>query len=66
MVLGDSAATVEEAKKLYLQTGRAPLSYEWVMQCVSEFRVVETTNFLLAVFHGEDMAALQTQNSQYF
>lgn len=66
VVLGDSTSTVEESKKLYLQTGRVPISYEWVLQCVSAFRIVETTTFELAVVHGEDMAALLTQNSQAF
>ncbi|KAH3766622.1 hypothetical protein Pelo_1514 [Pelomyxa schiedti] len=65
-VVGDKLCSMEDAKKLYLQTGRPPLSYDWVLQCVSEFRVVDTSRYIVDVVSGDDIAALEAQDSLAF
>ena len=42
--------TVAEAQKLYIDTGRRPLSCEYVMDCVSSYRLLPTLPYELQLF----------------
>lgn len=62
-VLAPPATTVEQAKLLYLQCGRRPLSHDWPLDCVSHYKLLPTRRYELAIAFGDELAGLATQHS---
>eukprot|EP00727_Mastigamoeba_balamuthi_P003453 m51a1_g13104 hypothetical protein (863) ;mRNA; r:18-2755 len=65
-VLAPPGLTMAEARALYMEAGRRPLSLEWVLDCVSEYRVVPVEQYQIAIVGGDELLALESQHSLAF